>query len=163
MDRVKLVLFDVDGTLVDSQQLIVASMKAAFDAVAADMPGRTTLLSVVGLSLPIVFEILAGDLDPEEQAKMVAAYREAYFRLRGQDQIISGFYEGAREALDHLAGHDDIVLGIATGKSSRGVEHMIDHHRLEGVFQTIQTADHHPSKPHPSMIWQAMQDCSQML
>src|SRR5690606_8933044 len=67
-------------------------------------------------------------------------------------------FPGALDALDRLAARDDVVLGIATGKSRRGVQAIMDLHDLHGRFVTVQTADDHPSKPHPSMVLQAIAD-----
>ena len=67
-------------------------------------------------------------------------------------------YAGIAEAVRTLAGRDDFVLGIATGKSRRGVARVLDREGWHGHFLTIQTADDHPSKPHPSMILRAMNE-----
>ncbi|WP_163278218.1 HAD-IA family hydrolase, partial [Klebsiella aerogenes] len=65
-------------------------------------------------------------------------------------------YDGAREVVEALARDRDVMLGIATGKSQRGVRLVLGHHGIFEHFATIQTADDAPSKPHPAMIEQAM-------
>ncbi|WP_415922739.1 HAD-IA family hydrolase [Tateyamaria sp. SN6-1] len=152
----RLVVFDVDGTLVDSQADIVASMALAFDAVGLSAPSRTDILGIVGLSLPQAMAVLAPDAD---HAIMVEAYKDGYASLRRQNGAASSpLYPGARAALDALAARDDLVLGLATGKSKRGLDGLIEVHGLQGMFVTRQVADFHPSKPHPAMLQAAMDD-----
>lgn len=156
----RLVLFDVDGTLVDSQGDIVASMAAAFEAVGLDVPDRAQILSIVGLSLPRAMAELTPNADAAAHDAMTQAYKDSYVRLRAQAGSASSspLYPGARAVLDHLQAQPDTVLGVATGKSRRGLDALITGHGLEGMFLTQQTADGHPSKPHPSMILQAMRE-----
>lgn len=152
----RLVIFDVDGTLVDSQGDIVASMTAAFDAVGRPVPARADILGIVGLSLDVAMARLAPDADT---AWMVRTYKDAYAALRiSKGAASSPLYPGARAALDRLSAQDDVLLGVATGKSKRGLDGLIEAHGLEGVFVTRQVADFHPSKPHPSMIEAALRD-----
>lgn len=154
----RLIIFDVDGTLVDSQGDIVAAMRAAFDAVDLVPPARDTLLSVVGLSLDHAMDRLVPDQPEAVQHRMVGAYRDAYFALRaaaGAD-VSSPLYPGARDTLDALAAVPENLLGVATGKSQRGLDKLLEAHGLAPFFCTRQVADHHPSKPHPSMICAAM-------
>lgn len=156
----RLVVFDVDGTLVDSQADIVASMAAAFAAAGLDAPPRHKVLSIVGLSLPVAMDVLAPDAD---NAAMVEAYKDSYARLRvAKGASSSPLYPGARAALERLSARDDILLGVATGKSKRGLDGLIDAHGLGGVFMTRQVADFHPSKPHPSMLLTAIEDAGVM-
>ncbi|MGC1497423.1 MAG: HAD-IA family hydrolase [Sulfitobacter sp.] len=156
----RLVIFDVDGTLVDSQGDIVAAMTAAFAVVGLPIPARETLLSIVGLSLDVAMPVLAPDADGVVHVKMVQAYKDAYMTLRADAGVAqsSPLYPGALDTLRALNGMPDILLGVATGKSRRGLDKLIEGHALEGLFITQQVADFHPSKPHPSMIMQAMTD-----
>tara|TARA_R110002049_G_scaffold23781_3_gene84403 strand:+ start:4839 stop:5522 length:684 start_codon:yes stop_codon:yes gene_type:complete len=156
----RLVIFDVDGTLVDSQGDIVAAMAAAFAAVNAPLPARAQLLSIVGLSLDVAMPVLAPDLSAGDHATMVAAYKDAYMTLRAEVGVAqsSPLYPGALATLRQLHAIPDVLLGIATGKSKRGLDKLIEGHGLHGLFVTQQVADFHPSKPHPSMIFQAMAD-----
>ncbi len=156
----RLVIFDVDGTLVDSQSDIVAAMGAAFAAVDHPLPDRKTVLGVVGLSLDVIFPLLKPDLPTSAHEKMSEAYKNAYMDMRAQAGVAqsSPLYPGALETLQALHAVPDILLGVATGKSKRGLDKLIEGHGLEGLFVTQQVADFHPSKPHPSMIIQAMSD-----
>ncbi len=154
----KLVIFDVDGTLVDSQAHILAAMTAAFAARGAAPPAREAVLSIVGLSLPVAMARLAPEARPAEIDALVGAYRDSFSTTRrdaGSAQA-SPLYPGAAAALRRLAGRDDVLLGVATGKSRRGLAHVLGAHGLDGLFVTLQTADDHPSKPHPSMVETAM-------
>ena len=149
-----LVIFDVDGTLVDSQQLIVAAQREAFAACGLEPPTRQRSLSIVGLSLIEAFTALVGPRGPVEA--LAQAYRDAFGRLRADPACVEPLFPGAEATVARLAPRADIVLGIATGKSRRGVAHLVDRHAWHDVFATIQTADDAPSKPDPGMILRAM-------
>lgn len=152
----KLVLFDCDGTLVDSQNVIVAAMGRAFARAELAMPSREAVLGIVGLSLVEAMQRLGED-DPRFPAERLAdLYREAFRELRTEPDFSEPMFPGMRGLIDRLAARDDLLLGIATGKSQRGVAAVLAHHGLEGRFVTIQTADDAPSKPHPAMVLQAM-------
>jgi phosphoglycolate phosphatase len=150
----KLVIFDVDGTLVDSQNIIVASQEAAFAAFGIEPPSRELSLSIVGLSLAEAFVVLAGSHAPIDG--LVQAYKEAFGDLRTDPALAEPLFPGAEECLADLERRDDVLLGIATGKTRRGVSHLLDRHDWHTRFATIQTADGAPSKPHPAMVLQAM-------
>lgn len=154
------VIFDVDGTLVDSQADILAAMSAAFVAEGLSAPSRAEVLGIVGLSLDVAIPLLAPECDPARCMRMVQGYKDAYADLRRAQgaEVSSPLYPGAREALEALRGRDDVLLGVATGKSRRGLDKLIEAHGLEGMFLTRQVADDHPSKPSPSMLLQAMRD-----
>jgi phosphoglycolate phosphatase len=151
----KLVIFDCDGTLVDSQHNIRASMAYAFAAHGLAVPTREAVLGVVGLSLPEAFALLAADRPAEVQRGLAAHYRDAFQagRLQRQEEPL---YPGIRETVATLAARHGHVLGIATGKSRRGVARLFDREGWHLHFGTVQTADDHPSKPDPSMILRAM-------
>ncbi len=154
----KLVIFDVDGTLVDSQAHILASMEAACMAVGVEMPDRAIALAVVGLSLPVAIRTLAPAASGEQLDAMVAAYKDAFQKIRLSGEGASPLFPGTRAMLERLAAREDVVMGLATGKSRRGLDHLVDLHALGPYFVTQQVADDHPSKPHPSMIDAALRD-----
>jgi len=156
--RLRLVIFDVDGTLVDSQHDILAAMQEGFAAVGEAAPARETILGIVGLSLDVAVARLAPHLPDALRRGIVEGYKDAYIRLRaGQGVALSSpLYYGARETLDALQGVPEMLLGVATGKSARGLAKLVEGHALEGYFVTRQVADHHPSKPHPAMLRAAL-------
>jgi phosphoglycolate phosphatase len=153
MTELRLVIFDVDGTLVDSQAHILASMERAFAGLGLVPPDRAATLSIVGLSLPVAMARLAPDA-PDRVDDLVAGYRSAFAALRaeGDAAALSPLYPGARACLERLSAEPWTLLGIATGKSRRGLDHLLEVHGLRGLFQTVQVADDHPSKPHPAML-----------
>jgi len=156
----RLVIFDVDGTLVDSQGDILAAMRAAFDAVGEAAPAREVILGMVGLSLDVGIPLLAPHLPRTAHDEIVAGYKAAYGSLRAEQGVAasSPLYPDAREVLDGLRAVPGILLGVATGKSARGLAKLMEGHALEGYFVTRQVADHHPSKPHPSMLRAALDE-----
>lgn len=154
--RPRLVIFDVDGTLVDSQDHIHAAMTAAFDVEGLLAPPRAEVLSIVGLSLPEAVAQLVPELADDRRDRIVAAYKASFAPLRGEAR--APLYPGARAALLALQARGDVVLGIATGKSRRGLNHLLAAHDLAGLFVTMQVADDHPSKPHPSMVKVALEE-----
>jgi phosphoglycolate phosphatase len=152
----RLILFDVDGTLVDSQASILSAMAAAFATLGHRAPDRASVLSIVGLSLDRAMARLAPEASEQAQVGLVAAYKQAFHaqRLAGESPPV--LYPGAREMIDRLAALPDTLLGVATGKSQRGLDALLETLGLERVFVTRQVADHPPSKPHPSMILTAL-------
>ena len=156
MSALKLVIFDVDGTLVDSQADIVRAMDAAFSTLGRATPTRADILSIVGLSLDEAMARLAPDLASEKRAVLVQAYKDAYASHRDTMGHSSPLYPGVQAVLEKLGARDEVLLGIATGKSRRGLSALLQAHGLERVFVTEQVSDFHPSKPHPAMLEAAL-------
>lgn len=146
----KVIIFDMDGTLIDSQANIVGGMADAYAAVGLPAPNREKVLSIVGLSLPEAFFRLEPELDAASRARMVEAYKAGFSQRRGGP--LMPLYPGAAELLATLGTMPDRTLAIATGKSRRGLDHELAAHGLTALFKSTQVADDHPSKPHPSMI-----------
>ena len=147
----RLIVFDVDGTLIDSQREICAAMRAAYDDLGVAPPPDEAILSIVGLSLPQAIQRLAPELSQPRQGALAAGYRAHFARAR-RAGALPPLYPGARALLDALAAQDATLLGIATGKSRRGLAELLEMHGLGGRFLTAQVADDHPSKPHPAML-----------
>lgn len=160
MTELSLVVFDVDGTLVDSQRDIVASMTHAFGLLGLELPGRKAILETVGLSLPQTMQRLAPSLECSESEQLVEAYKKTYaeLRIRAGSANSSPLYQGVAEVLRKLHSVDPLLLGVATGKSRRGLNALLDAHDLRRFFVTQQCADDHPSKPHPSMLEAALSE-----
>lgn len=152
----KLVVFDCDGTLVDSQHMIVTAMEEAFGGFGLPPPQRQQILSVVGLSLSEAVSRLRPAAPPSEVIGLADAYKSAFQHLRRSGAHQEPLYPGVRETLDALRQRPDVLLGIATGKSRRGLAAVLEREGLAGHFVTLQTADTHPSKPHPAMLQTAM-------
>jgi phosphoglycolate phosphatase len=151
-----LVIFDCDGTLVDSQHAIVASMAHAYATVGLPCPPREKVLSIVGLSLPECFEVLSPEQDLATRDALAQLYKNGNVWKTEAERVHDPLYDGAHALVTALAHRDDVVLGVATGKSRRGVARIVERESWHGHFVTVQTADDNPSKPHPSMLLQAM-------
>ena len=130
-----LVIFDVDGTLIDSQDHIVAAMAHGFADVGMAPPPRGAVLGIVGLSLPQAMQVLVPGIDDDLNARICAAYKSAWadLALQGPPPL----YPGAAQVLADLATRDDIVLGIATGKSRKGLDALIKAHGWHGMFAVM--------------------------
>ena len=152
-----LILFDVDGTLIDSQEHILKGMKTAFSANKISLPSQENILATVGLSLFEAFVQLCPDIDNAKRQSLIAEYKNSFASMRS-NMVPSPLYPGALKCLNSLRKIDSYVLGIATGKSRRGLDYVLTSPDLAGRFLTEQVSDHHPSKPHPSMALRAMSD-----
>lgn len=153
----RLAIFDCDGTLVDSQANIVGAMQAALmDAGLPPLP-RARILEIVGLSVYEAVIALLPDEDEATHIRIAAGYKNAFHALRARGEVHEPLYDGIVAVIESLAA-DGWQLGVATGKSDRGLALCLAHHGLTDRFVTLQTADRHPSKPHPSMLHQAMDD-----
>lgn len=152
---IKLCVFDCDGTLIDSLHSIVASMAEAFAAHGLAEPEAASVRHVVGLALTPAVALLLPDADADAHARVAESYRQAFGRLRRRGAVREPLYPGVLEAMDALeaAGW---LMGIATGKSRRGLLATLAGHGLQGRFVTLQTADIAASKPDPDMMLRAM-------
>lgn len=153
----RLAIFDCDGTLVDGQANICLAMEHAFDEAGMPPPPRHAIRRIVGLSLVEAMRMLLPDASDAQHLDMAERYKAAYFTLRGNGMADEPLYDGIAALLSELD-EGGWLLGVATGKSDRGLHRCLDVHGLRGLFVTLQTADRHPSKPHPSMIYQALAD-----
>ncbi len=152
---IRLAVFDCDGTLVDGQADICAAMESAFRALKLTPPPAREIRRSVGLSLPQTMLYLAPDAAPEILAALVEEYKAAFRLARAEGRIAEPLFAGIAPLLDNLR-NDGWLLGVATGKSDRGLVHCLATHGLSDHFVTLQTADRHPSKPHPAMLEAAL-------
>ena len=152
----RLIVFDCDGTLVDSQRLIVEAARQTLLAHGLEPLSAGEIRTVIGLSLDLALAKLVPDADAPTIASLVETYRDTWRALRAQG-VREPLFPRAREVLATLdrRGH---LLGIATGKSRPGLIDVLDHHGLTALFVSLQTADRHPSKPHPGMLEEAMRE-----
>ncbi len=155
---VRLAVFDCDGTLVDGQAAVCNAMDAAFGGAGLRAPDRHAVRRAVGLSLPQAIRALVPDETEATRAEIDRLYRDSFRAARESGALVEPLYDGIAALLSALkvAGW---TLGVATGKSDRGLAHCLASHGLSDLFATLQTADRHPSKPHPAMLEAAMDDC----
>lgn len=152
----KLVMFDFDGTLVDSQRAIATAMAAAFEGAGLDPLAREQVRRVVGLRLEQAIGDLAPGLSEAGVAAVARGYREAFGTMRASPDFDEPLFPGVREILAALGDRPEILLGIATGKNRRGLLHSLEHHGLANHFTVLKTADDGPGKPHPEILERAM-------
>jgi len=153
----RLAIFDCDGTLVDSGAPIYAALKSSLEQNGFEVPSPAVSRRVIGLSLPEAMAALLPDNGPELHRKLANDYKEAFMRLRTAGRVEEPLFDGVIDLLDALEA-DGWLLAVATGKSDRGLRHCLDRHQIHARFVSLQTADRHPSKPHPSMVEQAIAD-----
>lgn len=151
----KLVVFDCDGTLVDSQAAIVRSMDTAFAAAGMPAPDRTAVRRIVGLSLPQALLELAPTAPDAQRRIALEAYKASFRSARSEGTLEQPLYPGIEPLLRRLHG-GGFALGVATGMSDRGLVACLTRHGVRELFTTLQTADRHPSKPHPAMLETAL-------
>jgi phosphoglycolate phosphatase len=149
---IKLAIFDCDGTLVDSGATIHSALRTTFDAHGLDCPPRDVTKKVIGLSLEQAMAALVPEGDHDA---LSYTYRNAFMAMRGAGQVEEPLFDGIIDLLDKMES-DGWLLGVATGKSERGLRHCLHSHGLLERFVTLQTSDRNPSKPHPSMALSAM-------
>ena len=155
---VRLAVFDCDGTLIDSQVNILRAMASSFERHGLVPPPEHATRRIVGLSLVESMQVLLPDAEPALHESLAQDYKNAFHRLRANKSLDpEPLYAGIAETLDHLR-DTGWLLGVATGKSDRGLGLALAHHGISDHFVTLQTADRHPSKPHPSMLYAAMAD-----
>ena len=130
-------------------------MAEAFAEGGLAAPDPHQVRRIVGLSLPSAIARLAPDHPPEIHARVVAAYKQAFFHARERGLVHEPLFDGIAALLSRLHGAG-WALGVATGKSDRGLAGCLTMHGVIDLFVTLQTADRHPSKPHPAMLESAM-------
>ena len=147
----ELIIFDWDGTLMDSTRVIAESLQAACRDVGIAVPTERDARFVIGLGLADTFGHVAPDLDAEGRKRIQERYRH-HFLAREHEAPL---YGGVREMLDDLRGRGR-RLAVATGKARRGLDRAIDATGLHGVFEATRCADEGFAKPHPDMLLMLM-------
>ncbi|HEX8485280.1 HAD-IA family hydrolase [Sphingomonas sp.] len=154
----RLAVFDCDGTLVDSQANICMAMEDAFAGAGMTVPARAAIRGIVGLSLVEAIAVLLPTAEAGLHRQLAADYRLAFQRRRANGSLDDEpLFDGILEVLATLL-ERGWLLGVATGKSDRGLAHILAQHGIAEHFTTLQTADRHPSKPDPAMLLAAMAD-----
>lgn len=149
----KLVLFDCDGTLVDSGKLIHEVMARTFVEFGHARPEFALTKSIIGLTLASAIARMQGKPDVDsEAAAMAAHYKSIYGGVRAEDGYQEPLFEGIQGVIDRLAEREEMLIGAVTGKSRRGLDIILDTHGFRPHFIVSRTADDCPSKPHPAMV-----------
>ncbi|MDB5550185.1 MAG: gph2 [Rhizobium sp.] len=149
----KLVLFDCDGTLVDSGKLIHEVMARTFENHGYERPHYDATKSTIGLTLDTAIARIMGveEIDDHIRA-MTQHYKDLYSPVRTEPGFEEPLYVGVAEMIETLVARDDVVIGAVTGKSRKGLDLIRNGHGFETVFTVSRTADDCPSKPHPAMV-----------
>ncbi len=149
----KLILFDCDGTLVDSAALIHEVMARTFEAFELARPEAQATRSIIGLTLDIAIARLMGQIEVDRRATaMTAHYKSIFASVRSEAGFQEALFPGIAEMVQSLAGRDELLIGAVTGKSRRGLSHIVETHGFDRLFFVSRTADDCPSKPHPAMV-----------
>ena len=153
IDRImRLILFDADGTIIDSQAIIFETMRLCFARFSLPEPDLADVRSIIGLTLDrAIATLLDSAIDPEIDA-MAGEYRDMYLELVNREDMECRPYPGMANLIRQLSARDDVLLGIVTGKSSRGLRRMVEINEFDGCFVTSRCADDCPSKPDPAMV-----------
>lgn len=151
----RLIIFDIDGTLIDSKAIILAGHAHTFGKLGLPMPAEAEIMALVGRSLPEIFVALAGEDGPVKE--LIAGYQEAVWGFRTDGQHRELLFPGAAELIAALAAEPETSLALATGKGRRGTDLVIEQHGWYGIFKSSHTGDENPSKPDPTMLHKALE------
>jgi len=153
----RLAIFDCDGTLVDSGATIYAALSETLRQNGIEVPPPNVCRRVIGLSLVEAMAGLVPDATEAGHVALAEDYKRSFMALRQAGRVEEPLYDGVLELLDRLE-QEGWLLAVATGKSDRGLKHCLEQHGIHARFVSLQTADRHPSKPHPSMVLHAIAD-----
>ena len=151
MDRLRLAVFDCDGTLLDSQRTIIETMHQAFIDCDMTRPAGSEIRRTVGLPLLEAVARLCPDQSTSFHQAITDRYRDIAMAKRDAGTHWDALYPGAVETIHHIHNRG-WLLGIATGKSTRGLREDLKNHDLTHYFLTLQTADTAAGKPNPGMV-----------
>ena len=149
----RLIVFDWDGTLMNSEAKIVNSMRAAGDDLGLATLDDRTLRNVIGLGLKEAIETLYPDAGLDIHRAFADRYRHYFLAADG---MVSTFFDGALDMVRGLR-RQGMLLGVATGKSRRGLDRALAEHNCGDLFHATRCADETFSKPHPQMLLEIME------
>ncbi len=152
--RYRLLVFDWDGTLADSEQRIVAAARSAIDTLGLPARSHEQVRVIIGLAMGEACRMLFPDMPKSQESRFIACYREYYLRNTGTPVAL---FAGAEATLRALV-EQRYRLAVATGKGRRGLDRDIASHGLDALFSTTRCADDAPSKPHPQMLVDIMDE-----
>ena len=153
----RLAVFDCDGTIVDSQASIISAMITAFKKCSHPIPDHESIRRVVGLPIKVGMELLLPNVATSEHEYLENSFKEAFGNLRRDGDIDDPLYPGVFDVLNILE-DEGWLLGVATGKSTRGLRLTLEKFGLIDKFLTLQTSDTAPGKPDPGMLINAIHD-----
>ncbi len=149
----KLVLFDCDGTLVDSGSLIHETMRRTFLEYGKPEPAFEDTKAIIGLTLDIAIARMQGKPHADGEAvEMMAYYKSLFATVRTELDYHDPLFDGIDALMDTIGPRDDLLIGAVTGKSRRGLNTVLQTHAFGRHFVVSRTADDCPSKPHPAMV-----------
>jgi len=151
----KLLVFDWDGTLMDSEARIVACARAAAESMSIESPPDEAIRNIIGLGLMEALEVLFPGSERAFKERFIEHYRRYFLH---EDSTPSLLFPGAQEVLDRLAESGDYMLAVATGKGRPGLNKVLVETGLQGHFHATRCADETFSKPHPEMLLQIMDE-----
>jgi phosphoglycolate phosphatase len=151
----RLIIFDMDGTLIDSVGLIVETVTAAFNAINEPVPTESAIRAISGITAREAMGVLAPLASPTRVEEILDSYRAHYRERAGVAR--EPMFQGALDALDRLQRRKDTILAVATGKGYQGAVTLLQRHNILERFHSVETPDHNRGKPDPQMIETAMQ------
>jgi phosphoglycolate phosphatase len=154
LQAIELIVFDWDGTLMDSEGRIVASMQAAFAEVGREPPPSATVRGVIGLGLEEAISRLPGVSPGDDLSEIIERYRHHYLVANATPTPL---FDGT-EALIKALNQGGRLLAVATGKSRRGLDQALDQTELRPWFHATRCAEETASKPHPGMLHELMDE-----
>jgi phosphoglycolate phosphatase len=150
--KYRLLVFDWDGTIIDSAATIVECIREASRELGLDVPDRDRASHVIGLGLHDAMRIAVPGLPAQRYPEFVASYRKHFLVRKDSMQL----FDGMRELLSGLS--KNYLLAIATGKSRRGLDRDLEFHNLKPLFAASRCADETNPKPHPAMLLEIMEE-----
>lgn len=150
----RLAIFDLDGTLLDSVAVMVETMSAAFRTIGAAAPDEKAIRSISGLNVRHAIEILMPGASDARVDELIAAYRLHFHSLGGMAR--QPLFAGALATLDQIHADPRTLMSVATGKSYRSACALLETHGIIDRFVSIETPDHNHSKPDPQMVESAL-------
>ncbi len=151
-NNLKLVLFDADGTLVDSIAVIHECMRRTFVAHGLEEPREAQSRAIVGLTLDKAIATMLGQEIDEQIVAMANHYKKTYLEVARETGHESSLFPGIEAMIHRLAKIDNLLIGMVTGKARRGIDRFLDAHGFRPFFIVSRSADDCPSKPHPAMV-----------
>ncbi|TAK69919.1 MAG: HAD-IIIA family hydrolase [Betaproteobacteria bacterium] len=152
-NRFELLVFDWDGTLMDSAGAIVASIQASCRDLGLQVPERERASHVIGLGLKDALAYAVPELPPSDYGRLAERYRHHYLAHDSDLEL----FPGMREMLAGLK-QQGYLLAVATGKSRAGLERVLEATQLKQYFDSSRCADETHSKPHPAMLQELMRE-----